>query len=55
MCEFRNEEDEVIAVGSRKGCLYYLKCTVKAPGLCNYYPSLHKGTMALKIQTPVQA
>ncbi len=26
-----------------------------APGLCKYYPSLHKGTMALKIQTPVRA
>ncbi len=53
MCELRNEDDEVIVIVSWKGS--HLKYTVKAPGLCKYYPSLHKGIMALKIQTPVRA
>ena len=27
-CEFRNEEGEVIALGTREGSLYYLKCAM---------------------------
>ena len=34
-CEFRNEEDEVIAFGSRRGTLYFLKCTVKSRECAN--------------------
>ena len=29
-CEFRNEEDEIVALGAREGSLYYLKCTRKS-------------------------
>ena len=29
-CEFRNEEDEIVAIGTREGCLYYLKCARKS-------------------------
>ena len=29
-CEFRNEKDEVIAIGTREGSLYYLKCARKS-------------------------
>ena len=29
-CEFRNEEGEVIALGTREGSLYYLRCAKKS-------------------------
>ena len=29
-CEFRNEEDEIVAIGTREGSLYYLKCARKS-------------------------